>query len=48
MGIIVLVIIGFVIWKICGSHTYVESKEDKEFEDACMSLKDVDDDFDMF
>ena len=49
MGIIVLFLIGYVIWK-CLSGAPVSTGEDKdrEFENMCLSLKDVDDDFDVF
>jgi len=49
MGVIVLLIIGYVIWKIMSSGSpSVQTKEDKEFEDMCLSLKDTDDDFGIF
>ena len=48
MGIIVLLLIGFVIWKCISNAPAGTSKEDREFENMCMSLKDTDDDFDMF
>ena len=49
MGIIVLLIIGYVIWKFVSSDTpSVQTKEDKEFEDMNLALKDTDDDFGIF
>lgn len=49
MEIIVLFLIGYVIWK-CLSGAPVSTGEDKdrEFENMCLFLKDVDDDFDIF
>ena len=49
MGILVLLLIGYVIWKCCNSGTTsVQTKEDKEFEEMNLALKDTDDDFEMF
>lgn len=49
MGILVLLLIGYVIWKCCNSGTpSVQTKEDKEFEEMNLALKDADDDFDIF
>ena len=49
MEILVLLLIGYVIWKCCNSGTTsVQTKEDKEFEEMNLALKDTDDDFDMF
>ena len=49
MGILVLLLIGYVIWKCCSfGTTSVQTKDDKEFEEMCLSLQDVDDDFDVF
>ncbi|MBR3662344.1 MAG: hypothetical protein IKN67_03585 [Alphaproteobacteria bacterium] len=49
MGVIVLLIIGYVIWKIMSYGSLsVQTKEDKEFEDMNLALKDTDDDFGMF
>ena len=49
MGILVLLLIGYVIWKCCNlGATSVQTKEDKEFEEMNLALKDADDDFDIF
>lgn len=48
MGILVLLLIGCVIWKCVSSAPVSTGGEDREFEDMCLSLQDVDDDFDMF
>jgi hypothetical protein len=49
MGILVLLLIGYVIWKCCSfGTTSVQTKEDKEFEEMNLALKDTDDDFEMF
>jgi len=49
MGIFVLLLIGYVIWKCCSfGTTSVQTKEDKEFEEMNLALKDADDDFDIF
>ena len=49
MEILVLLLIGYVIWKCCNSGTpSVQTKEDKEFEEMNLALKDTDDDFDLF
>ena len=48
MGILVLLLIGYVIWKCVSSAPVSSGGEDREFEDMCLSLKDVDDDFDIF
>ena len=49
MGILVLLLIGYVIWK-CLSSAPVSTGEDKdkEFENMCLYLRDEDDDFDVF
>ena len=48
MGIIVLLLIGYVIWKCVCSAPVSTGEEDREFEEMCLSLEDVDDDFDVF
>jgi hypothetical protein len=49
MGIIILLIIGYVIWTCAGSGSKsTQNSKDKEFEDMNLSLKDIDDDFDTF
>ena len=48
MEIIALLIIGYVIWKFCNSSKKsTQTKEDKEFEEINLALKD-DDDFGIF
>lgn len=49
MGILVLLLIGYVIWKCLSSASVSTGEEkDREFEDMCLSLQDADDDFDVF
>lgn len=49
MGIIVLLIIGYVVWTCLGiGSKSTQNKKDKEFQDINLSLKDVDDDFNTF
>jgi len=48
MGILVLLLIGYAIWKCVSNAPVSTGEEDREFEEMCLSLQDVDDDFDMF
>jgi hypothetical protein len=48
MGILVLLLIGYVIWKCVSNAPVSTGEEDREFEEMCLSLQDVDDDFDVF
>ena len=49
MGTLVLLVIGYLIWKFINSDTNsAQDSEDKDFEDLNLSLKDDDDDFGMF
>ena len=48
MGILVLLLIGYIVWKCFSSAPTNTAKDDKEFENMCLSLQDVDDDFDIF
>lgn len=48
MGILFLLLIGYVIWKCLSGVPVSTGGEDREFEDMCLSLQDVDDDFDVF
>ena len=48
MGILVLLLIGYVIWKCLSSAPVSTGEEDRKFEDMSLSLQDADDDFDVF